>query len=876
MPFSRRTNGMVGRGSLSEAGTLDFSTDAARVAGAPTVADFVRVRVDGKFLSAGDTRFWVRGVTYGPFGSAGDREYHHAAVVERDFARIAASGLNTVRTYTVPPRWLLDAAFRAHLRVLVGLPWEQHITFLDEHRRVRDIERRVRDGVRACAGHPAMLGYAVGNEIPAPIVRWHGARAIEDFLRRLCDGARTEDPTSLVTYVNYPTTEYLELPFLDVVSFNVYLEARESLEAYLARLQNLSGERPLLMTELGLDSRRHGEMHQASVLDWQVRTTFAAGCAGCIVFAWTDEWHRGGHDIEDWDFGLVDRRRQPKRAFATVRRAFAESPFPDGVPWPRISVVLCSYNGARTIRGCLDALAVLDYPDYEVIVVNDGSTDATEAIAREYDVRVISTENRGLSAARNTGWQAATGEIVAYIDDDAYPDPHWLTYLAATFLRTSHAGVGGPNIAPRGDGFIADCVAGAPGGPTHILLSDTEAEHIPGCNMAFRRDALAAIGGFDAQFRTAGDDVDVCWRLSERGLTLGFSPGAMVWHRRRNSVRAYWRQQRGYGRAEALLERKWPDKYTTAGHASWGGRIYGPGLTRMLTWRRARVYHGVWGSALFQSRSEPAPGPLSALPLMPEWYLIMIALALMTAVGLLARGPLRWAAVPLLLGAGVSVAQAAVSATRNWTDDPRVRHRGWAGWALTALLHLVQPAARLRGRFLGGLTPWRRRVPGVGSPFPYSSAIWSERWKSPAEYLAALEAMLRTHGARVRRGGDFDRWDLDVRHGLLGGMRVRHTIEEHGAGRQLLRLRVSPRVAPGGLSAMLTLAALATLGGGAAPVLLGLGAALVGIWIFRDCADAAASIVRALEDGGPATGESRYPLDAARAETSGIERTARA
>ena len=76
------------------------------------------------------------------------------------------------------------------------------------------------------------------------------------------------------------------------------------------------------------------------------------------------------------------------------------------------------------------------------------------------------------------------------------------------------------------DARIAECVAHAPGGPTHVLLSDREAEHIPGCNMAFRRACLQAVGGFDPQFRTAGDDVDICWQLQQRGWTLGFSPDA--------------------------------------------------------------------------------------------------------------------------------------------------------------------------------------------------------------------------------------------------------------------------------------------------------------------------------------------------------------
>src|SRR5437588_737649 len=111
------------------------------------------------------------------------------------------------------------------------------------------------------------------------------------------------------------------------------------------------------------------------------------------------------------------------------------------------------------------------------------------------------------------GTLALQPEIAAYIDDDASPDPHWLTYLAVAFQNSSHAGIGGPNIAPTGDGHTAHCVAHAPGNPVHILLSDQEAEHIPGCNMAFRKACLQEIGGFDPNLRVAGDDCDLCWRL---------------------------------------------------------------------------------------------------------------------------------------------------------------------------------------------------------------------------------------------------------------------------------------------------------------------------------------------------------------------------
>lgn len=372
----------------------ELAPEGGLVVPADVSADLLRPASAGKFLRAGDLKLWIKGVTYGTFrGEDEAGGYPPPDAVEADFDSMRAAGINTVRTYTVPPRWLLDLAQRRGLRLMIGLPWEQHIAFLDQAGRSEGIVERVRAGVRSCAGHHAVFCYAVGNEIPASIVRWHGRRRIEAFIRRLYDSVKAEDPGALVTYVNYPTTEYLQLPFLDIVCFNVYLENEEKLAGYLARLQNIAGERPLVLAEIGLDSRRNGLAAQASSLEWQLRTVFAAGCAGAFVFGWTDEWFRGGHDIEDWDFGLTTRDRKAKPALLAVKSAYAAVPFDPAIQWPRVSVVVCSYNGARTIRDTLDGLKALDYPDYEVIVVDDGSTDATPAIAREYGVKIISTEN---------------------------------------------------------------------------------------------------------------------------------------------------------------------------------------------------------------------------------------------------------------------------------------------------------------------------------------------------------------------------------------------------------------------------------------------------------------------------------------------------
>src|SRR5690606_24129277 len=228
-----------------------------------------------------------------------------------------------------------------------------------------------------------------------------------------------------------------------------------------------------------------------------------------------------------------------------------------------------------------------------------------------------------------------------------------------TLLDDGHAGAGGPNLSPPGGGLIAECVAHAPGAPSHVLLADAVAEHVPGCNMAFVRERLEAVGGFDPQFRVAGDDVDVCWRVQDRGWTLGYSPAAVVWHHRRRTLRAYWRQQRGYGAAEALLAAKWPAKYNAAGDVTWAGRLYGQ--RGGAAWR-GRIYHGVWGTAPFQS--------------VYDWPL--------AGHGILAG-----------LIAGITGAFTAVRAAGGRAHGRLAR---WQRYVVTALLFVLQPAARLWGR----------------------------------------------------------------------------------------------------------------------------------------------------------------------------------
>ena len=804
-----------------------------------------RVAIDGKFLRLGTARYLIKGVTYGTFApDAEGYQFPPLAQVDEDFRLMAELGINTVRVYTPPRRDLLDAALRHGLRVMVGLPWAQHIAFLDDRTLRTQIEQDLLGAVRALGDHPAVLMFALGNEIPPSIVRWHGRLRIERFLRALYRKAKNISPSSLFTYVNFPPTEFLDLSFFDVCAFNVYLHREENLRAYLARLQNIAGHKPLLLAEAGADSIREGQDGQATITAMHLRAAFEEGACGVMAFAWTDQWWRGGFDVEDWAFGLVDAQRRPKAAAVAVASAYADAPFSatEKATWPKVSVVVCAYNASDTLEDNLVSLEQLTYPDVEIILVNDGSRDQTSAIGHAHPrVTVIDIPNGGLSAARNVGLAAATGDIVAYTDADTRVDRDWLTFLIQPFLHSDVVGSGGPNVVPADDPPIAQCIARAPGGPTHVLLDDRIAEHVPGCNMAFRRDALLAIGGFNPIYLRAGDDVDVCWRLQARGGRIGFAAAALVWHHHRSSVKAYWRQQVGYGEGERWLLAHHPEKFLD-GHMLWRGRIYSPLPFVRSLWSE-RINAGVWGTAAFPSVYRADVHPFAFLPHSVNWQILAFVLSL-AGIGVAATGDHPWAAALLLVTGFIGIATTlAKNASYAWRSDVDSLQGSPLWYRVTvAYLHFIQPFARIRGIIRGILSPpevmepvgprqtSRGPTPSLGesgrallllSGGVTEDRYWSESWTNTERVLLQLLDWLRKSRAvsiiEIDEGWSHDR-DVSVLVGRWAWLDVRALVEEHAAGRALLRVNMFLRPTSVGLvsSVLFATAVFAATGAGLA------------------------------------------------------------
>jgi O-antigen biosynthesis protein len=757
-----------------------------------------RIKANSKFFFQGGKKFFVKGVTYGPFKPQPAEPNFPEGVflpprskVQSDLRQMGEVGINTVRLYHAPPRWFLDECEAAQIKAFITLPWEQHIGFLDTPQSRKSIRRRISGAVLMNRDHPAIFAYAVGNEIPAPMARWYGSYKIESFIESLVDVAREADPRPLYTYANYPSTEYLLPGSLDFFCYNVYLHRQPEFQRYLARLQNLAGEKPLLLGEFGMDTLRHSEEEQAELFQWHIETVGRMGLAGTLLFSWTDDWFTGGRQIEDWKFGLVTADRKPKKSFFQVQKIFKDHHRIPLSHYPSISVVVCSYNGGRTLEPCLTSLLQIDYPNYEVILVDDGSTDNTQAIAKEFPkVKYIQQRNMGLSVARNVGLKAAKGDVIAYTDSDCMADEDWLYYLAGTFEQGDYVAVGGPNISPPAQSWAQACVAASPGQPSHVLITDSEAEHIPGCNMAFRRWALEAIGGFDPEYRKAGDDVDVCWRLINQGYRIGFSPSAIVWHHRRFSISAYFKQQEGYGEAEALLRFKHFVYFGPTGSAKWKGQVYGSTHFSSI-FHRPIVYHGVFGMGLFQCVYPQRSSELVQLMSSVEWNVI----ALLTAVISL-QFPSIWyvPAVMLLctLWAGLSYG------FRARVEAP---YKGVSSHVLISLLAIWQPIARGWSRY----STWmkKKRTPHqVLAPTPEGRAMkivwdrpallafWSETGAGREHFLQAFETRLNQEGWKYSLDTGWSNWDFQVYGNRWLQMRLLTVTEEHGNGKRLTRVRL--------------------------------------------------------------------------------------
>jgi hypothetical protein len=366
-------------------------------------------------------------------------------------------------------------------------------------------------------------------------------------------------------------------------------------------------------------------------------------------------------------------------------------------------------------------------------------------------------------------------------------DVDWLFYLIGTLVSGDYAGVGGPNVTPPAKDWIQACVAGAPGGPTHVLLTDIVAEHIPGCNMAFYRWAFENVGGFDPEYHKAGDDVDFCWRLQQSGFVIAFSPTAIVWHYRRFTLRAFLKQQEGYGEAESLLRFKHLIFFGPTGSAKWRGQIYGaPRFSWFLN--RPIIYHGIFGEGFFQSIYPTPQSEVAAYLSSIEWFALTIFL-----FGLGIFLPALRIVPYLMFGGTLCVALSYMVRARIEPKFDTVHAR-----LLVMVLAFAQPLVRGWSRYFTWLhfkrTP--RSVIATHEHLPEDAEksgrtrrriYWSEEGKDRHHLLGQIFQLLEEEGWRYSTDTGWNEWDVQIYGNFWWSITLQTVTEYHGGGKCLTR-----------------------------------------------------------------------------------------
>jgi glycosyltransferase involved in cell wall biosynthesis len=748
----------------------------------------------GKFLSRLDRKFFFKAMRLNDRGDSFD--FNQKLALRRrfdDLGKAHTTGLILKESQAEP---LLGIAAQSGLQVLVEVAVPVDELLSDSG--LRSLTSRLFHTAHVLRAYPALMGYLIDCGVDPAALRHRGVDRVRKRLGKLIRTIRRADPDRLIAMKHRPATVGLTLLDEDLIYAELPPLSPAELRSYVIRLHNLAEARPVVL-ELGEGLPGQDEL---------VACAFGLGAAGVVAPAMRPAASHGWLGIRMLSAGEL-------LPFVTLNGACP----PKIADAPMVSVVICAFNAERTMRACLESLRTIDYPNYEVIIVDDGSFDHTAEISADFpEFRLIRQPNRGLSVARNVGMQAAHGDLIAYTDSDCVVDPHWLTLMVRTMTASGFDGCGGPNYAPHESGWVEGAVAASPGAPCHVLVGDDRAEHLAGCNMVFRKAALLAIGGFDPQFTAAGDDVDICWRLIDGGYAIGFCPAAFVWHFRRNTVKAYYGQQRGYGKAEAMLFLKYPDRFNGLGQIRWRGTI--PGLARTIPgggqnrigWTRRRRNLRQELSEEMQRVHEAPLSILRVFPLTAEWNAAAaVALVLSLGMGI--------TLIPALIMLSLSPLWAIYYAAKAPLEKC---HHGFIARMLIAMLAYTGPMARTIARYR-----WRKKArrPGILDVPPRQRATidwpkrtvrlayWNEAWTTRDSLLDRVSRLHAQVGRPTTPETGWSDADLMLERGALTRVTIKTADEEHSGNRMKNHVAIRARLTGltwVGLAVSATAAAIAT------------------------------------------------------------------
>jgi len=232
--------------------------------------------------------------------------------------------------------------------------------------------------------------------------------------------------------------------------------------------------------------------------------------------------------------------------------------------YPFISVIVPVLNRENDIGRCINSLLALDYPSFEIIVVDNGSTDKTRDIISRYPVKMVVEQKRGAYAARNTGIRLAEGEIIAFTDSDCVVDKDWLKNLVKNYSDEKVGGVGGHLLPYKPDNIIEEFLSFSPLRIFHsseTVVIQREANRflsgaLGSANMSYRKKVLEEVGGFCEDFTVFCGSYDLCWRIQKTGYEVIYEPRAIAYHKLRGSLSQLVKQFFLFGKCQPQLLKK--------------------------------------------------------------------------------------------------------------------------------------------------------------------------------------------------------------------------------------------------------------------------------------------------------------------------------
>jgi hypothetical protein len=598
------------------------------------------VAVHAKFFSRSGRKFFLTATRLDGFGTTLDlNEKLKLRRRLEDLKAAHTTGLILTEGQSQPA---LDVVAAAGMVAIVDLSIEPGD--LVYRSRFAELVSRVAHAGNVYRSHPGLMGYLI--DFPLEPDTSHESSClitVKTVRRRLCtlvSVLKQHAPNALVAIKRGEGSLAPTMAEEDFLYCSTARLEERRLRPWIQNLHRLAGPRPVVI-EFAPGSSRQDEA---------VAEAFGAGAAGVVAPSVPAPPSR------DW-LGIRMLRPAETMPFASLDGAGPPQP----TSCPLVSVVVCARGGERTMPRCLESLSRLAYPNFEVVIVaGGGGAGVSEVIAQFPQFRVIGQSKPGLGAARNAGLQAARGEIVAFVEPDFAVDSDWLTFMVRAMQEGQLDACCGPAYVPPQTAKLATCVAGARSSLSLTSFGDAMARS----NLTFTKDALRRAGGFEGKYETFDADVDLCRKIEGTGAKLGYSPAALVWDFRPDTLRTYLSRQGSYGRVDAKLKR-WgadcDDALPRLGRAAVSDR-YQRTLRMLLVLAQSAEWIVVWtiaaalarhgGLSLFAASAMLAVGPVLAIfaawtaPLEDPGVTARAMLAFLAFVGPLWRGLMRdWTVV---------------------------------------------------------------------------------------------------------------------------------------------------------------------------------------------------------------------------------------